>query len=117
MLHFNQTKNKYNPAFFPCLKNGEYGVVGEDDVPIKIGKKEYYHYKGFLCPWTKVVDKKIFVDQSRLLLHFILIILENINSKVLDPNLSFFESYLTEEMKTVFTIIDEKLTYYTLRKK
>jgi len=60
---------------------------------------ENYTYNGITYPVKKVLGDPVAIDQSRVLLLFVLYLNEMLSYKKLNPAFSFMDQYMTDEMK------------------
>ena len=96
------------PIMFPIVKGDEFQTT-EDNYLVKIRNKKFYYHDGDLCPYTKVGEEEVLVDQGKTLLNFILLITKLLDRKHLIPNIDFRKYYLSENLKVMFSIKNDKL--------
>lgn len=96
------------PLIFPIVEGDIFQTADENPLS-KINGMDYYTYKNKLYPYTEVDNTKILVDQSKTLLNFILILTGMLDRKFLSPRINFMNQYLSEDLKTKFTIVDGKI--------
>jgi hypothetical protein len=67
----------------------------------KLGSKKMYLHKDWLYPVVKVGTERLLIDQSKILLNFILLISSLLDKKKISPNINYREAYLPPELKNV----------------
>ena len=96
------------PLIYPVCEGDIYKVPsGSEDV--LINNKKFYNYREGLYPYSQVGNDKVLVDQGKTLLNFILILAELLKRKFISPNLNLMEYYLTDDLKTTFSIENNRL--------
>lgn len=72
----------------------------------KVNGTEWGEISGRLFPLTEIESDKYLIDQSKLLLNFVLILSELLAKKFLSPRISFRENYLTDELSELPIVVE-----------
>lgn len=96
------------PLLCPLLKGNTYFTSDKLKV-ISKNKKKWEEQSGFYYPISKFKKEEILIDQSKILLNFILILTKLLQNKYLSPRIDFRKEYFTNELKTCFTVTNNEL--------
>lgn len=88
---------------FP-LVSGEMCFTAEQNQIKMINEKEWAEHSGRLFPLTKIKEDKLLVDQSKILIQFLMVLSELLGKKHLSPNISLLKSYLTGDLAAIFRV-------------
>jgi hypothetical protein len=102
-------RDKENSWASSVIKDGKTWITSDEDEIIEINGAEWAEFSGRLHPLSEYKGEKLFIDQSKLLLHFVLR-LDRIlakKSKHMSPNVNFGNEYLNDDYQ-MFTQIEEE---------
>lgn len=94
--------------FLPYVNNG-CCKDSEGMEIIKRGNKEWVHIEGKSYPLSEVGGKKLVVDQSKVIINFIVVLTEMLANKKLSPNIRMYSNYISENNRTMFTLEDDEI--------
>ncbi len=92
----------------PYVKDGCVKIQDGETSFTKNGKK-WIEIDGEIYPFSEAGDETIAIDQSKVLLNFLLILNECLKNKHISPNINVYKEYLNNEYRQLFTIIEGKL--------
>jgi len=114
LLAINNTKdNKYRDLstyLFPYNKDEDSICLINND-EIILSNKKWCLYENRLHPFIQVGKDKMIVDQSKILLNFILNLSILLNKKRISPNLNFRETYLSNELRNILVNHNDQLAW------
>jgi hypothetical protein len=99
------------PVLCPLI-HGETYYTKDELIIITKNKKEWAEKFGVFYPVSKFRKEEILIDQSKIFLNFIMILNQLLQNKLISPRIDFRKEYLTDELKTFFTIENNKMTIY-----
>lgn len=109
MIVINPNKeNDIRPFIFPLITGDLYHTV-DTNVLVTLNGKDWCINIGDLYPFTEIDKMRIILDQSKLLLNFILILTNLLRKKFISPRLDLRSQYLTNDLHTMFTIEEGKM--------
>jgi hypothetical protein len=126
-MPFNLSETSKSPVLVGCLDQGlvmftdiypQNGMQPEgwlitlieksadgSNTPIVPGQSvEFYSHEGIIYPVKKVGENYVVIDQSRILLLFVLILSEMLSYRKINPGISFLNKYLTNDIIFHYTI-------------
>lgn len=107
---FIMTQPKEEPMPVLCLLvNGDTYYTKADLEIIKRNKKDWAEKNGIYYPVSKLNKEEILVDQSKVLLNFVMILNQLLQNRMISPRLDLRKEYFSDELKTFFTIENGKI--------
>ncbi len=103
-----QPKDKPFAVHCPLIKGETYYTKDELHVITK-NKRDWAENLGIYYPISKFNKEEILIDQSKILLNFIMILTQLLQNKYISPKIDFRKEYLTDDLKTFFTINEGRI--------
>lgn len=100
---FDTAKNEVFGLLSPYIEGDAYHT--REDGHIKtINKKKWVNIGNRDYPLSKLENKEVAIDQCKVLLNFITILIELLTQKNLSPNISVHTDYLAKKSKAMLTV-------------
>lgn len=104
-----QTENSPMPILCPLIDKDTYYTMEDLPIIIKNGKK-WAEKHNMYHPVSTIKKQSVLIDQSKILINFIMILTQLLQKKIISPQIDFRKEYFSEEQKTFFTIMNDKIT-------
>lgn len=92
----------------PYVKDGAVKTKNGESSFIK-NSKQWIEIDGEIYPFSEAGEETIAIDQSKVLLNFLLRLSESLKNKQISPNINVYKEYLNNEYRQLFTVVEGKL--------
>jgi len=97
--------------FSPYMNNDCYKTSDGEGTEQRAGK-DWVVIDGNNYPFSELAKEKIAINQSKVLLNFIVILTEMLSKKHLSPNINIYKNYISQNNKTMFVVENDEIHRY-----